>query len=147
MEITKEFLKREFEKYNKMYFNNELAMCEFRYYYLDAFGTYKTLQKGKKTIGVISFSKKVEWNEEMVKQIMVHEMVHHYVHTIEHIKLDGLFHHGKHFLKQIKRIKKEYNYEIFVVYPYWKFKTKKDNINNNLYAKIIDIIRNKLYIL
>jgi hypothetical protein len=147
MEITKELLKKEFEKYNKMYFNNELEMCEFRYYYFGSFGLYSMKCKNNKDIGVISFSKNVEWNEEMIKQIMIHEMIHHYVHTIEHVGFGVLSHHGKHFIRQIKRIKKEYNYEVFVCYPYWKFKIKKYNINNKLYANIINIVRNKLHLL
>ena len=47
-------------------------------------------------------SKSVDWDEEKLKQIIVHEMIHHYVHTIDGISLDGLFQHGFHFVRQTK---------------------------------------------
>ena len=89
MEITKELLKQKFEEYNKLYFNNELAMCRFTYIYMrDVFGRYTTniTAKGEK-IGHIWISRSIELDEEMLRDLLVHEMIHHYVRTNEKPKV------------------------------------------------------------
>lgn len=146
MEITKELLKKEFEKYNKMYFDNKLEMCEFHYHYINMFGRYSTTIKNNKIIGHIWITKKTDWDEKKLKQIMVHEMIHHYVHTVQGIKFDGLFQHGRQFVKQIKRIKKQHNYEVLVCFPNWKFKKEKDNHEGKIFLKTMNILRNKMHL-
>ena len=103
MEITKELLKQKFEEYNKMYFNNELPMCTFSYNYMRfAFGLYtiRTRYKERK-VGHIRISKSIDLDEEMLRQLLVHEMIHHYVHFIDGVSFDGFFSHGRHFVRQI----------------------------------------------
>ena len=145
MEITKELLKEKFEEYNKLYFDNKLEMCTFNYSYFRMFGRYTQVTTAKgKVVGKIWVSKSVDWNEDMLKQIMVHEMIHHYVHTIDKVKLDGLFQHGKHFVRQIKRIKKKFGYEVLICYPNWKFKNG-DN-NSGVTLKVLNVLRNKMHL-
>ena len=81
MEITKELLKQKFEEYNNLYFNNELPMCTFSYNYMRyAFGTYTTHTKSNgQKMGHIRISKSIDLDEEMLRELLVHEMIHHYV--------------------------------------------------------------------
>lgn len=146
MEITKELLKQKFEEYNKMYFNNELPMCTFSYNYMRfAFGLYtiRTRYKERK-VGHIRISKSIDLDEEMLRQLLVHEMIHHYVHFIDGVSFDGFFSHGRHFVRQIKRIKKEYGLEILVCYPDWNF--RKEKPNTSLSLKVITFLRNDLHL-
>ena len=97
MEITKELLKQKFVEYNKLYFNNELKMCRFTYTYMrDVFGRYMTHTTPKgEIVGHIWISKSIDLNEEMLKELLVHEMIHHYVRTIDGVFFDGFFCHGR----------------------------------------------------
>lgn len=111
MEITKELLKQKFEEYYKLYFNNELKMCRFTYTYMrDMFGRYMTYTtpKGEK-MGHIWISKSIDLDEGMLRELLVHEMIHHYVRTI-----DGVF--LSHFLSQIHCILKKPSQFILVSY-------------------------------
>ena len=146
MEITKELLKQKFEEYNNLYFNNELPMCTFSYNYMRyAFGTYTTHTKsiGQK-MGHIRISKSIDLDEEMLRELLVHEMIHHYVRTIDGVFFDGFFCHGRHFVRQIKRIKKEHGLEIQVFYPDWHFRKEKPNTSRSL--KVIAFLRNNLHL-
>ena len=91
MEITKELLKQKFEEYNNLYFNNELPMCTFSYNYMRyAFGTYTTHTKSNgQKMGHIRISKSIDLDEEMLRELLVHEMIHHYVRTIDGVFFDG----------------------------------------------------------
>ena len=146
MEITKELLKQKFEEYNKLYFNNELPMCTFSYNYMkDAFGRYTTHTKSNgRKIGHIWISKSIDLDEEMLRELLVHEMIHHYVRIIEGVFFDGFFCHGRHFVRQIKRIKKEHGLEIQVFSLDWHFRNEKPN--NSYYLRIIGFLRNKLHL-
>lgn len=46
--------------------------------------------------------------EYKLKEILIHEMVHMYVRTVEGVKHDGLFGHGRRFKKHKRRLKKEF---------------------------------------
>ena len=146
MEITKELLKQKFVEYNKLYFNNELKMCRFTYTYMrDAFGRYMThtTPKGDK-MGHIWISKSIDLNEEMLKELLVHEMIHHYVRTIDGVFFDGFFCHGRHFVRQVKRIKKQYGLDICICSPYWFFRNEKRNVTFS--RKVIAFLRNRLHL-
>ena len=147
MEITKELLKQKFIEYNELYFNNELPMCTFSYNYMrDAFGRYTTHTKNNgQKVGHIWISKSIDLDEEMFRELLVHEMIHHYVRTIDGVFFDGFFCHGRHFVRQVKRIKKEYGLEIWICSPQWHFKREKPK-PMTISLKIIDILRNKLHL-
>lgn len=147
MEISKELLKQKFMEYNRLYFNNELAMCRFTYTYMrDVFGRYTTniTPKGEK-MGHIWISKSIDLDEEMFRELLVHEMIHHYVRTIDGVFFDGFFCHGRHFVHQVKRIKKEHGLEILICSPQWHFKREKPK-PMSISLKVINILRNKLHL-
>ena len=146
MEITKELLKHKFMEYNKLYFNNELPMCTFSYNYMrDAFGRYTTHTKSNgRKVGHIRISKSIDLDEEMLKELMVHEMIHHYVRIIEGVFFDGFFCHGRHFVRQIKRIKKEHGLEIQVFSPDWRFRGEKRKTSTSM--KVIGFLRNTMHL-
>lgn len=146
MEITKELLKQKFMEYNMLYFNNELAMCRFSYIYMrDVFGRYMTniTAKGEK-IGHIWISRSIELDEEMLRDLLVHEMIHHYVRTIDGVFFDGFFCHGRHFVRQVKRIKKQYGLDIWICNPYWFYKNEKPKVTFG--RKAIAFLRNRLHL-
>ena len=147
MEITKDLLKQKFKEYNELYFNNELAMCKFSYIYMrDAFGRYMTCNtpKGKKK-GHIWISRSIDLDEDMLRELLVHEMIHHYVRTIDCVFFDGFFCHGRHFVRQVKRIKKQHGLEINIFEPQWHFKGEKPKpMSSSL--KVINVLRNKLHL-
>ena len=146
MEITKQLLKQKFEEYNKLYFNNELPKCTFSYNYMRyAFGTYTTHTKSNgQKIGHIRISKSIDLDEDMLRDLLVHEMIHHYVRTIDGVFFDGFFCHGRHFVRQIKRIKKQFGLEITIIYPEWHFRNEKPNTSRSL--KVIAFLRNRLHL-
>jgi hypothetical protein len=146
MEITKELLKQKFEEYNKLYFNNELPMCRFTYTYMrDVFGRYMTsiTPKGKK-MGHIWISKSIDLDEEMLRELLVHEMIHHYVRTIDGVFFDGFFCHGRHFVRQVKRIKKQYGLDICICSPHWHYRNEKPHTSRS--TEFIGFLRNRLHL-
>ena len=146
MEITKELLKQKFEEYNKLYFNNELPMCTFSYNFMkDAFGRYTIQTRYKEgKVGHIRISKSIDLDEDMLRELLVHEMIHHYVHFIDGVSFDGFFSHGRHFVRQVNRLKKQFGLEITIIFPDWHFRNEKPNTSHTL--KIIAFLRNRLHL-
>lgn len=111
MKITKNILKEKFEEYNIKYFNSILPKCELSVCKLQCFGQY-TRMKTKRNRNRIWITTDVDWTEETFKDVLIHEMIHHYVTTVDGCELFdgyswyGLFGHGKHFRKQVHRLKK-----------------------------------------
>lgn len=103
-----ELLSDKFDEYNKLYFSGKLGKC--RFYFLSKkcgmLGKYLFYEKnGESRIGI---KKDIENFEFRLKEILIHEMVHMYVTTVEGIKRDGLFGHGRRFRKQKRRLKMEF---------------------------------------
>lgn len=98
-----------YNSYNKKYFNNILPKCKLSVYNDNS-------QFGRYTFCHIWIVKNVEWSEETLKEVLIHEMIHHYVVTIEH-KNGGIFGHNWRFKRQCKRIYKEHGLKIHVFAP------------------------------
>ena len=121
MEITKKLLKELFKKYNSLYFDNVLPICEFHYLKLDSIGTYTN---GGKT-GKIWITNDVDWTDETLRDVLVHEMIHHYIDTVEKKKFDGLFGHGFFFRRKMNKINKKFGLNIKTFFSDIKLKNKK----------------------
>ena len=79
MVITKELIRQKYVEYNHLYFNNELPRCKFSVYNTkEELGLYT-----RDSIWIARYpknlSKTAVWTEELFKEVLIHEMVHHYV--------------------------------------------------------------------
>ena len=87
MKITKEDLKVRFDEYNHQYFNSVLPQCEFSVIKLSCLGRYmfSSGQNGKRKYR-IRLTSDVNWTEETLRDVLIHEMIHHYVVAIDGCK-------------------------------------------------------------
>lgn len=115
--LTREEIKRRFDIYNAKYFGGKLGKCRFFIFPKNtlAFGKYtdNTLKDGS-IRSSIHIGQSTVWTEKKLELIIVHEMIHMYVRTIEGVRFDGLLGHGRHFRRQQKRLKKEFGLKIEV---------------------------------
>ena len=113
MKITKDDIKIRFNEYNQKYFNNILQPCKYHIIRnsKSTFGIYVPAFKTDKIIGHIWIANNVDWTEEDLREIIIHEMIHHYVQTIEGHS-GGLLGHNWRFKRQCRRLKKEYGLNI-----------------------------------
>lgn len=114
MEIAKGDLQLRFDEYNRMYFEGKLKRAKMGF-----------LSKSFKTIvGIFEFeidknrrvknpsikvSKRIDWDAEKLKSILLHEMVHLSVTQ----KYNKGKKHGIAFIKECKRIESQYNVKVW----------------------------------
>ena len=112
--MTKEVLRLRFDEYNRMYFDGKLKRAKMGF-----------LSKSFKTIvGIFEFeidnnrrvknpsikiSKRIDWDEEKLKSVLLHEMAHLSV-TQKYKKGKK---HGIAFIKECKRIESRYNVKVW----------------------------------
>ena len=121
MKITKEDLKARFDEYNRLYFGSALPRCEFSVTKLSCLGRYmfSSGKNGNRKYR-IGLTCDVNWTEDSLRDVLIHEMIHHYVVAIDGCKgIDGfswygLFGHGKRFRKQVRRIKRQFGQNIHI---------------------------------
>ena len=105
--ITKEDIRIRYKEYNRLYFCNQLKHCKFSVQKQSPLGTYTSKKEKDGTItGHIWIAYDVDWTEETLREVIIHEMIHHYVKTIDK-RFSGLFGHGYPFLKQCRRLKRD----------------------------------------
>ena len=115
MRLTKDEIKRRFDIYNTKYFEGKLGKCKFFLFAKNiySFGKYTDiLLKDGTIVSKIYIGQNFVLTDENLEAIIVHEMIHMYVRTIEGVKYDGLLCHGRHFRRQQKRLKKEFGLTI-----------------------------------
>lgn len=118
MRITKEDIKERFKECNKLYFEGKLPIPKF--------GTYKGEQsvglcyfdKQKKWINRITLARNVDWTEETLRSVLVHEMIHYLLGLRDGSSDSG---HGRRFKAEAKRINEQYGLDITKRYPHIEF--------------------------
>lgn len=114
MEITKEDLQRRFDEYNQLYFDGKLKRAKLGF-----------LSKNFKTlVGIFEFeidknrrvknpsikvSKRIDWDEDKLKSVLLHEMAHFSV-TQKYRKNKK---HGLAYIKECKRIESQHNVTVW----------------------------------
>lgn len=117
--LTREELRRRFEDYNSRYFDGVLPPCDVSVKKMNFFGEYHEWEGARgKRYRKITLATNIDWTEETLREVILHEMIHCYVRTIDGCRgidgfsLHGLYGHGKRFSRQCRRIKKEYGIDI-----------------------------------
>lgn len=126
MNLSKKYIKKNFDEYNSLYFNGILPSpifsIENTYDYIGIFTYYKTTKKRKESYS-ISFSNYIDLNEEQFKNVLIHEMIHYY---LVYTKIDLSFKHNANFKSIMNRLNSKYNLNIKVKPNLWTYKRKKD---------------------
>ena len=87
IDITKDLLKKKFREYNELYFGGRLVSpCRF---YITGrnnsdIGSYTPQNDGHGGMySIIRIGRCIRWTEERLKLILIHEMIHMYVRTVD----------------------------------------------------------------
>ena len=89
--LTRKMLSAKYLKYNELYFDSELPDA-VRFYYIDSNNPIAIAGEG-----TIALSKRVNWTETLLKDVMVHEMIHLLMYKRYGIKVGRHIGHGKEF--------------------------------------------------
>ncbi|MBR4722853.1 MAG: SprT-like domain-containing protein [Muribaculaceae bacterium] len=114
-EVTKDGLKERFDRYNKLYFWGKLGKCDFFWLATGPGFCGKYAEKKAKNGKIssrIGITRSVRWTDETLKELMVHEMIHMYVSTVEGKAHDGVLGHGRRFRAHCKRLKNDFGLSI-----------------------------------
>ncbi len=113
LHITLKFIKQEFIKYNKMYFENKLPMPQFWKMKPEQpfFAGCAELPNKKYAIG-FNYNKRIKWTEDLFKNVLLHEMIHLYIDVNYKIGKWLPFHHCWPFWFVMKRLNKKYGLNI-----------------------------------
>lgn len=120
LKLSKELLKELFDEYNEKYFYGKLGKCTFSLFSKNnlCLGKFSDREdKNGKPKDKIWIGTCVKWNEELLRNVLIHEMVHMYNIRVEKCRFNGLTGHGFYFKRQCRRIKKQYNIDILEKIP------------------------------
>lgn len=137
LDITMDLLKEKYAEYNRMYFNGILPKCKFCFILPDSLGGYsydKTSNGYQHRIGICKSV--IYWDETILKEILIHEMIHLYVQHVHHVGWDGVLGHGWRFRKQVRRLRKEYGLRIGI-HPPKTVRYRKKKFRPKLWEKIL----------
>ena len=117
MIATVEYLTELFWECNKVYFDNSLPTPYIELFdslkHIARFEYYKNKKGSKKPIKnqIIKFTKNYDFDENIIRDIMVHEMIHYYI-AWNRIKDNKT--HGKQFMKMAEEYNQKYGLSIKV---------------------------------
>lgn len=125
MKITKEDLKLRFDEYNQLYFDGKLKSAKMGFLsksFKTLVGTFEYEIDNNRCVKnrSIKISKRIDWDEEKLRRVLLHEMAH--VSVTQKYKKDKK--HGIAYIKECKRIESQYNVK---VWHYWMRKGYFDN--------------------
>lgn len=127
MEVTKEIIAERFEKYNDLYFNNELPTPRFgllnTYMTCGYFSCKKIIGKRRLKSQQLDISVYYDWEENDLKNVIMHEMIHYYL-AYKHI--DNDLTHGDAFKEMANDFNEKYGMNICEKVDCSKFKKTKN---------------------
>ena len=87
-------------------------MCDCHYIRLDVYGRYTNKQDDDGTVhGKIWITNDVDWTEDVLREVIVHEMIHHYVKSIKKKNEYLFFKHGFQFRKKMRQLNKDFKFK------------------------------------
>jgi len=113
MNITKRILEEKFKEYNSLYFNNKLTKPKF--FFLNDKRNYGRILLGSRNGKIpteIWISKMLNVNEEILKDTLIHEMIHQYVYERLYGLKYQLITHGIKFRYVCWKLNRKYKIKI-----------------------------------
>ena len=113
MDITKRILEEKFKEYNSLYFNNKLTKPKF--FFLNDKRNYGRILLGSRNGKMpteIWISKMLNVNEEILKDTLIHEMIHQYVYERLYGLKYQLITHGIKFRYVCWKLNRKYKIKI-----------------------------------
>lgn len=113
MNITKRILEEKFKEYNSLYFNNKLTKPKF--FFLNDKRNYGRILLGSRNGKMpteIWISKMLNVNEEILKDTLIHEMIHQYVYERLYGLKYQLITHGIKFRYVCWKLNRKYKIKI-----------------------------------
>lgn len=104
MTPTKKYLEEKFKEFNEKYFDGILPPCKLILSKTDSGSSYNP------NWNWIVITKDIYWTEETLELVLVHEMVHCYVHTI--LKKWPVFTHGRTFNRVCDMLRKKHGIKV-----------------------------------
>jgi hypothetical protein len=127
MTITEEIIEEKFREYNREYFNNELPLPKFgllkSYMTCGYFSCKKIIGKRKLKGQRLDISVYYDWDEDELKSVIVHEMIHYY---LAHKHIDNELTHGEAFNEMAKEFNEKYGLKISAKVDCTGFKKTKN---------------------
>ncbi len=113
MDITKKILEEKFKEYNSLYFNNKLTKPKF-FFFNDKrnYGRILLGSRNGKIPTEIWISKILNVNEEILKDTLLHEMIHQYVYERLYGLKYQLITHGIKFRYVCWKLNRKYKIKI-----------------------------------
>ena len=110
MEVTKEDLKQRFDEYNRLYFDGKLKPVKMGFIsksFKTIVGQFEfEIDKNRHLKNKsIKINKGIDWDEEKLRRVLLHEMIHLSVTQ----KYKRSLKHGIAFIKECKRIESQHN--------------------------------------
>ena len=111
--ISKNNISKLFFQYNRQFFENQLLIPAFGILHSKiVYGQFRTKYDKRKKMGYspqLLISKEIEWTEDGLRDVVVHEMVHLYVWQKTNINRNR---HRGLFKKKCDELKKEYGIDV-----------------------------------
>ena len=113
MEITEQIVENKFREFNKQYFNDELPLPKFgllkSYTTCGYFSCKKIIGKRKLRGQKLEISVYYDWEEDALKNVIIHEMIHYY---LAHKHIDNELTHGDAFKSMAEEFNQKYGLNI-----------------------------------
>lgn len=115
MKLTKQQVKENFFKYNKLYFNGKLSTPKFLFF--NAKNDYGRCiygsRNGDKPTKIWISTNSIK-NEEMLNETLIHEMIHQYIYEHMYAWKYQFVTHGLRFRYVVYKLNKKYDIKIKV---------------------------------
>lgn len=109
MKVTGKLLEEKFNEYNKKYFNGSLTKPKFSTYVSEtSMGIFNVSERNNKTKLTILIARNINFNEEELRDTLLHEMIHLYVYQ----NFGFSKKHNGHFADKMNELNQKYGFDI-----------------------------------
>ena len=129
MEVTIGLLEEKYDEYNDKYFNGQLKSVKLGFVnksFKNTVGEFEFYidKKGNLRDTSIKINKGIDWDEEKLRRVLLHEMIHLSL-AQKYKKGKG---HGLSFIRECKRVEEKYNVNVWHCWMRKGYTSKRNSI-------------------